>query len=380
MMPTLVADGQGGLAALTKAEENGEPFQLILTDMHMPKMDGIQFIEHIRSKDSSMLATIMMLSSSGHRGDAVRCEELGVASYLLKPIRQAELREAIARVLGAVAEHREEPILTKDTLESDKMHAVLDVLLAEDNAVNQKLAKVLLEKRGHKVTLAGNGREALEALQQSHFDLVLMDVQMPEMDGITATMALRNREQQTGRHQAVIAMTALAMKSDRERCLEAGMDGYLAKPIRAHELDEILEKYSARKTQDSVVHVSNSNGSTGSGDRAIDVDDLLERVGNDRDFLAELIAVFREDHLNQLEQIVNGLEKNDLNEIRRGAHSLKGALANLAAPAASDLAARLEDQGTSGDLTEAGTTFKDLKIELNRVLSALHALTQETAR
>jgi HPt (histidine-containing phosphotransfer) domain-containing protein len=193
-------------------------------------------------------------------------------------------------------------------------------------------------------------------------------------------MTLRNREQQTGRHQPVVAMTALAMRSDRERCFEAGMDGYLAKPIRAHELDEILEKYSARKTQDSVVHVSNSNGSTGSGDRAIDVDDLLERVGNDRDFLAELIAVFREDHLNQLEQIVNGLEKNDLNEIRRGAHSLKGALANLAAPAASALAARLEDQGTSGDLTRAGATFEDLKTELNRVLSALHTLTQETAR
>ncbi len=209
-MPTLAADGQSALAALQEAEENGKPFQLILTDLHMPGMDGFQFIEHIRSKDGSTPATIMMLTSSGHSGDAARCEELGVASYLLKPIRQAELREAVARVLGAVAEPRQIPILTKDTLQSDKMHAVLDVLLAEDHAVNQKLAKVLLEKRGHKVTLVENGREALEVLRRSHFDLVLMDVQMLEMDGLTATGILRNREQQTGnRHQPVIAMTIL---------------------------------------------------------------------------------------------------------------------------------------------------------------------------
>jgi two-component system, sensor histidine kinase and response regulator len=248
MQSTLVEDGQEALDQLSAARASGQPFRLILTDMHMPKMDGFKFIEHIRQKPELATATIMMLTSAGHRGDAARCHDLGVAAYLLKPIRQSELREAIGRVLGAREQEGAIPLITRFSLHDARdPSASLHVLLAEDNAVNQRLAVRLLEKRGHRVTVAGNGREALDALQKESFDLVFMDVQMPEMDGLEATGAIREKEKRTGSHQPVIALTAHAMKGDREKCLAAGMDGYLTKPIRPQELDEILEDYVARR-------------------------------------------------------------------------------------------------------------------------------------
>ncbi len=381
MKPTLASDGQSALAALEESLEAGVPFQLILTDMLMPGMDGFQLIENIRRKDKSILETIMMLTSSGHHGDASRCEEMGIAAYLLKPIRQAELHEAIARVLGAASDHDQAAILTKDALESHKLHAALDVLLAEDNAVNQKLAKGLLEKRGHKVTIVENGRLAVQALEERRFDIVLMDVQMPEMDGIEATKAIRAREEQTGSHQPIVAMTALAMKGDRERVIAAGMDDYLTKPLRANELDAALEKYSAQKAQDAVTREPALQDSGSAPDNeVIHVQELLERIGNDRDFLAELVTVFREDYPAQLAQIADGLAKSDSNEVKRGAHSLKGALANLAAPAASAAATQLEQEGASGDLAKAEITFVALQTELNRALDALNTLVQRIAR
>ena len=380
MKPVLASDGQSALTALEQSQAAGKPFQLILTDMLMPGMDGFQLIEKIRATDKSVLATIMMLTSSGHRGDSSRCEELGVAAYLLKPIRQADLREAIVRVLGAVSDHNQTAILTKDTLESHRTEIALHVLLVEDNAVNQKLARALLEKRGHTVIVSGNGREALEALQRAHFDLVLMDVQMPEMDGIEATSAIRILEQETGAHLPIVAMTALAMKGDRERVMEAGMDDYLTKPIRAHELDEILGKYIIHKAKENVTPPPAAHESSGSEAEVVNANELLERIGNDRDFLAELVAVFREDHLSQLAQIAEGLARNDPDEVKRGAHSLKGALSNLSAPAATALAAQLEQDGMSGNLSQSESTFAAFKTELNRVLDALSSLSQETAR
>jgi two-component system, sensor histidine kinase and response regulator len=191
-----------------------------------------------------------MLTSAGHRGDGARCHELGVAAYLLKPIRQSELREAMARVLGAPAQSGAIPLVTRYSLQDARgPQTILSVLVAEDNAVNQLLATRLLEKRGHRVVMTTNGREALEALAKNRFDLVLMDVQMPEVDGIQATRSLRQKEKEKGDgfHQPVIALTAHAMKGDQERCLAAGMDGYLTKPILSQELDAILETYAARR-------------------------------------------------------------------------------------------------------------------------------------
>jgi CheY-like chemotaxis protein/nitrogen-specific signal transduction histidine kinase len=246
MKSTAVGTGEEALTKLSEAHDAGEPFALVLTDMHMPGMDGFALIERIRQRPELSTATIMMLTSAGHRGDAVRCQELGVAGYLLKPIRQSELREAIARVLGAREQTGAIPLITRFSLgDAREPGSVLRVLLAEDNAVNQRLAMRLLEKRGHRVVVADNGREALEALAKESFDLVLMDVQMPEMDGCQATAAIREKEAGTASHQVVIALTAHAMKGDRERCLAAGMDGYLTKPIRQKELDELLDNCSA---------------------------------------------------------------------------------------------------------------------------------------
>jgi PAS domain S-box-containing protein len=249
MKPTSVDDGEKALMELSSALEAGEPYGLILTDMHMPKMDGFALIERIRQLPELSTAIIMMLTSVGHRGDAARCQELGIAAYLLKPIRQSELREAIARVLGARDQNGAIPLITRYSLgDALEPMAALRVLVAEDNTVNQRLATRLLEKRGHRVTITSNGREAVEALANHSFDLVLMDVQMPEMDGFEATAAIREKEKHNGVHIPIIALTAHAMKGDRERCLAAGMDGYLSKPIRSQELDEILETYLARRT------------------------------------------------------------------------------------------------------------------------------------
>ena len=250
MKPTSVDCAAAALAQLFAALEAGEPYPLILTDMHMPEMDGFALIEQIRHRPELSAATIMMLTSAGHRGDAARCQDLGVSAYLLKPIRQSELREAVARVLGAREQDGAIPLVTRFSLQDAREpDAYLRVLLAEDNLVNQRLAVRLLEKRGHRVAVADNGLEALLALEKDSYDLVLMDVQMPEMDGLEATAVIRQKEKGTGLHQAVVALTAHAMKGDREKCLAVGMDGYLTKPIRPQELDQLLEIYVARRME-----------------------------------------------------------------------------------------------------------------------------------
>jgi two-component system, sensor histidine kinase and response regulator len=244
MKPFQVESGAEALKALAEAQAAGEPFRVILTDMHMPKMDGFGFIERIRENPHLSAATIMMLTSAGHRGDAARCQALGISAYLLKPIRQSELRVAIARILGAAEHHDELPLITRYSLgDAGEASRSLRILLAEDNPVNQRLAVRMLEKRGHRVAMSCNGREALEALAGDAFDLILMDVQMPEMDGFEATAAIRKSEAGRGTHIPIVALTAHAMKGDRERCLAAGMDEYLAKPIRPEELDELLEHF-----------------------------------------------------------------------------------------------------------------------------------------
>jgi signal transduction histidine kinase/CheY-like chemotaxis protein len=250
MKVTCVEGGDEALAQLCAALESGKPYGLVLTDMHMPGMDGFALVKRIRRRPELSTATIMMLTSAGHRGDAARCQELGVSAYLLKPIRQSELREAVARVLGAKEQKGAIPLITRYSLQDAREPTgSLRVLVAEDNLVNQRLVTRLLEKRGHFVVVAGNGREALETLEKESFDLVLMDVQMPVMDGFEATAAIRKREGGKGIRVPVVALTAHAMKGDREKCLAGGMDGYLTKPIRPQQLDELLEKYLARRAE-----------------------------------------------------------------------------------------------------------------------------------
>jgi two-component system sensor histidine kinase/response regulator len=197
-----------------------------------------------------------MLTSSGYVGDASRCRELGIAVYLLKPFRQLELLEAISLALGAEFEHPQmSALITRRALVETRCR--LQILLAEDNAVNQTLATRLLQKRGHSVVIVPNGREALAALDNQRFDVVLMDVQMPEMDGFQATAAIREKEIRTGAHIPVVAMTAHAMKGDRESCLAAGMDAYISKPIRASELFALIENALGSTPNETDNHDSN---------------------------------------------------------------------------------------------------------------------------
>ncbi len=259
-----VEGGEEALAEMNAAFAQNDPYQLILTDFLMPRMDGFGLIEKIRQHPNLYTPSIMMLSSSAEHGDSERCQRLGVSAYLMKPIRQSELRAAIVRSMqfqepsGPGTEKQ----LTEETAQDANgtsaaalpppraalAPASLRVLLAEDNLVNQKLATRLLEKRGHSVTVVGNGREAVEALARQYFDLVLMDVQMPEMDGFEAVGVIRDREKSSGAHQPIVALTAHAMKGDKERCLEAGMDFYLTKPIHSTELDSLLAQFSERKS------------------------------------------------------------------------------------------------------------------------------------
>ncbi len=253
MRSTSVESGDAALWTLIEAQTTNQPFSLVVTDMHMPGMDGFTFIERMRERPELSAAIVMMLTSAGHRGDAVRCQELGVSAYLLKPIRQSELREAIARVLGAQEVAGAIPLVTRYSLgDARDPSTILRILLAEDNPVNQRVASRLLEKRGHRVQVVADGREAVMALSKEPFDLVFMDMQMPEMDGFEATTEIRKKEAGGPNHLPIIALTAHAMKGDRERCLAAGMDGYLSKPIRPVELDEVLEKYVARSAEDVV--------------------------------------------------------------------------------------------------------------------------------
>ena len=190
-----------------------------------------------------------MLTSFEARADAERCKALGVSAHLLKPIRQSELREAISRVVGARGKQNALPLITRYAMRAPQAPSeTLRILLAEDNLVNQRLMTRLLEKRGHRVVLAADGHKALAALETHSYDLVLMDIQMPEMNGMEATARIREKEKITGGHQPIVALTALAMKGDQELCLAGGMDGYLAKPIRAEELDQILNRYVGQGT------------------------------------------------------------------------------------------------------------------------------------
>jgi len=240
MRPIVVDSGQGALELLRGARRSGQPFPLVLTDAQMPGMDGFKLADLIQQDSQSSGTAIVMLASAGQPGDAARCRESGIAAYLAKPVRQAELREAISQVLSPESRQRKPALVTRHSLRERKA-AALRILLAEDNVVNQTLAKRLLEKHGHEVIVTSTGREALAAVEQQSFDLVLMDVHMPDMDGLEATAVIREKEKSTRTHLPIIAMTACAMKGDRDRCLHAGMDGYVSKPIHAQELLEAIE-------------------------------------------------------------------------------------------------------------------------------------------
>jgi signal transduction histidine kinase/CheY-like chemotaxis protein len=248
LQPTLAASASEALAEMQRGAEHGQPFQLVLTDVHMPEMDGFELVERIMDASNLTKAFVLMLTSGEHMGDLARCRELGVSAFLTKPVRRAELRAAI---VTAITDHGGDSQSTQDllalagrTAKPTSASSGACILLAEDNAVNQRVARAILEKAGHTVVVALTGQKALSLWEEQHFDLVLMDVQMPDMDGFETTSAIREREKESAAHIPIIAMTAHAMSGDRERCLDAGMDDYISKPIRGPALLDLVTKYA----------------------------------------------------------------------------------------------------------------------------------------
>lgn len=227
---------------LASARKVSCPFDIMLLDCSMPGTDGFSLAREVKAMDSERRTRIILLTSMGEKGDISRCKELGITGYLLKPVRQSELFDAITMAMGHKA-MGEETVITRHLIHDAKKR--MKILLAEDNAINQKLALRLLEKRGHSVVIANNGKEALARLDEDIFDLILMDIQMPEMDGLEATAIIREREKRKGGHLPIVAMTAHAMKGDKERCLEAGMDDYVSKPIKPAELFAAIERFGS---------------------------------------------------------------------------------------------------------------------------------------
>ena len=250
MKATAAESAQEALEHLRHGAGLDQPFRLVLTDVHMPEMDGFELVQHIQGAPDLTNTFILMLTSGEHMGDLARCKELGVSAFLVKPIRRAELRAAI---VNAIMQHdrgsqtaQDLRVLAVRTAEPTSANSGAHILLAEDNAVNQRVARAILEKGGHTVVLAQTGEMAVEAWESHAFDLVLMDVQMPDIDGFEATALIRKKERESGAHIPIIAMTAHAMSGDRERCLDAGMDDYISKPIRGPVLLDLVTKYSGK--------------------------------------------------------------------------------------------------------------------------------------
>ena len=239
LVPVEAVDGKDALAAMEKAFKARAPYRLLLLDLQMPGMDGFEVAERVKASPFGADAEMILLTSVGQKGDARRCKELGISGYLVKPVKQRELLEIITMALGQPSREGD-PVITRHLIREARRR--LSILLAEDNIVNQKLAVKLLEKRGYRVAVASNGREAVDAFEGERFDLILMDVQMPKMDGIEATRLIREKEAEHGGHIPIVAMTAHAMKGDREECLAAGMDDYMSKPFKPKELYSMIEK------------------------------------------------------------------------------------------------------------------------------------------
>jgi signal transduction histidine kinase/CheY-like chemotaxis protein len=350
MHPSCAASADKALEMLLAASSSEAAFALIITDMHMPEVDGFQFVQRVRQNSTLTAPTIMMLTSGGHHGDVDRCRELGIAVYLNKPVRGAELKAAIVQALG---ERSVDDVLTVQQPEPQSQVAAfssLKILLAEDNTINQKLAIRLLEKRGHHVRVVNDGVEALKAVETQTFDLVLMDIQMPNMGGIEAAQEIRKIEKRSSHRTPIVALTANAMKGDKEIYLNAGMDGYLAKPIRTHELDAMLKFYAdalgitqSQSSQESIEPVRDRSIDKVQNEVIFEMEDLLVRIENDRGFLQELSEIFSEEYPPLRSALQGAVVDSDMSQVRSISHTLKGMLGNLAWTSAAHIARSLEE-------------------------------------
>jgi CheY-like chemotaxis protein len=349
----------------------GRHYQLILTDMHMPGMDGFELVQEIRSRPGVSPVPIVMLTSAGHSGDAEHCRKLGIHSYLYKPVRRQELLAAILRALGhpqTIA-----PPLTV-TVAVPKVRS-LHILLAEDNRTNQTVATRMLQKMGHTTVVAGNGKEVLSLLPLHRFDLVLMDIQMPEMDGLTATRKIRESERETQLHVPIVAMTAHAMKGDRERCIEAGMDGYVSKPISSKEITEAIAGIPRLQGEDTPViglEVRQPDAALSGAPRIIwNMGETLERLGSDETLFHEVIEIFLNDVPKHMASLERAIAAGDAPAVEGAAHTLKGELGYLGISEVSQKARELEELGRNSNLRFAAGLYATFASELSELLTSM---------
>ena len=388
----MAVDGQSALAMLSEAAECGESYDLALLDLDMPEMDGMELAHKIKADPAISSTKLILLTSSGLRGEAEQARRVGFAAYLTKPVRQSQLYDAIAIVMsmpldtatGESSESEEEQIVTRYNLkhERDDAHARPSrgrVLVAEDNAVNQKVAVMMLERLGYRADVAANGEEAVESLSRIPYAAVLMDVQMPEMDGYEATAEIRRREEGERRHTPVIAMTANAMKGDREQALQAGMDDYIPKPVKLEELEAVLAHWVSPEQEGASAGDSQKIMTPPVSEEFLErqvIANLLELGGPE--MLSELAALFLEESRSAVDSLKVAVEDSDGQAIERAAHTLKGSSDNMGAPKIAWLCARLKEIGASGNLASAPTVLARLEEELNRIRPELVALSQSS--
>jgi signal transduction histidine kinase/DNA-binding response OmpR family regulator len=365
MRPDVAGDGATALQAIDRALAAGDPYPLVLLDSQMPHVDGYEVARQIRSKPELSATTLVMLTSAVDANDAARCRELGISAHLMKPVKQSELLAAILAALSSSARQLEPASGIQSKVAAGRR---LRILLAEDNLVNQRLAIQLLKKQGHAVALAGDGREALAQLESQVFDLVLMDVEMPELDGLAATALLRVKEKRRGGHVPVIAMTAHALKGDRERCLGAGMDGYISKPIQAQELFAEIARLAPAPPEGDAKACPSVN--------QIDLKEALAQVGGDRALLVELAAIFFDQWPAQARELADAIARRDARTLQRLGHTVKGAAGTFGARSAVEAAAALERFGRTDCFDGALEAYADLQSAIDRLRPALTALAE----
>jgi CheY-like chemotaxis protein len=343
----------------------------------MPDLDGFEMLEQIQSRSGSNCKVIMLVSLKRHAADSERCRKLGVKCCLTKPIGQSELLDTILSTVTQRVVEEHAPKVPASETNVAAVHA-LNILLSEDNAVNQKLAIRLLEKAGHRVTLAQTGLEAVTAWQNSadaEFDVLLMDIQMPVMDGMEATAEIRSREKKSGKHVPILAMTAHAMRGDRERCLASGMDGYISKPIHPADLFAEIERCVGLKKGNSPM----TEKIEGVGE-LIDRTSLLERVEGDQELLTEMIQIFKEEAPALMAAMHAALKRGDWIVLERSAHSLKGAVSNLSSKSVATAALKLERDAQNKDDQSAKLSLAEVDRVMQLLLPALSDLCQEVSK
>ena len=374
---TAVESVDEALAALQGARDDDQPFQLVLSDVHMPERDGFDLAQQMHDDGSLEQAVVMMLTSGDRSGDIAKCRELGVAAYLRKPVKQSELFDVLVKALGIDGMDESDVESSDGELRGDVELPTLRVLLAEDSVVNQKLALALLKKWGLTVSVAQNGVQAVELATTQEFDLILMDIQMPEMDGLEATRRIRASEAETGGHRPIIAMTAHAMTGDREECLEAGMDSYVSKPVRSWQLKQEIAGFFPEGT---VTVSANRSSEIVSADDAVkdarcayivDWPKPLKIVQGDRDLLREVAAAFLEESRMVMRDLKKAAEAGDARSFQRAAHTIKASFRTFGVESAHDLAFDLECAGKEERIDSVTERIPELEAAVESVTEQL---------